>query len=103
MSAALGRRARRRLRRILEERSFEEIRELDFSAWRRDVRVLAAARAVDSTGCDLRTALLALIAESSDRSADEIQETADLTPLIENCPEARSLVLRAVRAWLEEV
>ena len=103
VSAELGRRARRRVRRVLEGRSFAEIRELDFAAWRREVRVLAAARAVDEAGCDLRTALLARIGEHSEHSVEEIGETADLTPLVAACPEALSLVRRAVRAWLQEV
>ncbi|MDJ0851248.1 MAG: hypothetical protein QNK04_22985 [Myxococcota bacterium] len=103
VSAEIGRRARRRLRRVLAGSTMDELRGVDFRAWRRDLRVLAAARAVDETGCDLRTALVALLCEGSDRSAEEIADTADLTPLVADCAEASSLVRRVVRAWLAEV
>lgn len=103
VSAAIGRRARRRLRKALDGSTMEDLRNVDFTAWRRELRVLAAARAVDETGCDLRTALVVLLCEGSERSASEIAETADLTALVAESAEASSFVRRVVRAWLGEV
>ena len=97
------RRARRRLRRALGEVSLEEIQAIDVAAWRSELRALAAATALDETGCDLRTALLALVCEASDRPASEIGETADLTHLTADCPEARGLLRRVARAWLGRI
>jgi tetratricopeptide (TPR) repeat protein len=103
LSAALGRRARRRLRRLLEDVSPEAVRALDVDRWRSEVRALAAARAVDTTGCDLRTALLTLVCERGDESPRDIPDSVDLSPRVDACPEARSLLRCAVRAWLAEI
>jgi tetratricopeptide (TPR) repeat protein len=103
LAEALSRRARRRLRRALGTASLEEIRAIDFAAWRSEVRALAAASTLDDGQGDLRTALVALVSEVSEDPTDRIQETADLSPLLARCPAARSLMRRAVRAWLEEI
>ncbi len=100
LAEALGRRARRRVKGILGDVSLDAIQAIDFAAWRSELRALAAARAIDETGCDPRTALLALVCEASDRSASEITQTTDLTALVTNCPEARALLRWAIRAWI---
>lgn len=100
LSGTIGRRAKRRLRRALAQTNVESIEDFDFEGWRRDLRALAAARAVDGLGGDLRTALVALVCELDDRSPAEIDATADLCPLVAACPEARALVARVARAWI---
>jgi tetratricopeptide (TPR) repeat protein len=101
LASALGRRARRRLRRALEGTSPAAIAALDWGAWLAEVRTLAAAVALDETRGDLRTALLACLADDAERPADSLHEAADLTVLVSAHPEARSLLRRAVRAWLD--
>ena len=101
LASALGRRARRRLRRVLEGTSLAAIAALDREAWLAEVRTLAAAVALDETRGDLRIALLACLADDAARPEESLQETADLTVLVGAHPEARSLLRRAVRAWLD--
>jgi tetratricopeptide (TPR) repeat protein len=103
MSAALGRRARRRLRRLLAGTSLDAIAQVDFAAWRSEVRALAAAIALDGSGGDLRTALVALLCEASESSPHDLPPSADLTPLVAACPEARALLHRSVCTWMESL
>ena len=100
LSSALGRRTRRRLRRILEDVSVEAIEAIDFAAWRAELRVVAAAQAVDATGGDLRAALVALLLDAEEPADDAFGVNSDLTPLVTGCPEARALLTRVVRAWM---
>jgi tetratricopeptide (TPR) repeat protein len=102
LTAALGRRARRGLRRLLEGISLDALARVDFEAWRSELRGLAAAVALDATGGDLRAALVALAVETSERAA-ELPPTADLSPLVAASPEARSCLRRVVRAWLSRL
>jgi tetratricopeptide (TPR) repeat protein len=101
MSSAIGRRMRRRLRRILDGETLEAIAAVDFTAWRAEVRALAAAVALDETGGDLRTALAVLIAEESDHAVLDLPNSADLTPYVAAYPRAQSLLRRVVRSWLQ--
>ena len=102
LSSALGRRTRRRLRRILDEVSVEDIEAIDFAAWRAELRAVAAAHAVDAINGDLRAALVALLSDGEEAADDAFRENTDLTPLVSGCPEARALLTHAVRAWLAE-
>jgi tetratricopeptide (TPR) repeat protein len=103
MSSAIRRRARRRLRRILGGESLEAIAEVDFAAWRTEVRALAVAIALDETGGDLRTALGVLISEESDHAVLDLPDGADLTPYVAAYPQARALLRRVVRTWLQSL
>jgi len=103
VSSALRRRTRRRLRRILEDTSLEEVAQVDFGAWRNEVRALAAAVALDETGGDLRTALTVLIGEDSDNASFELPEDADMTPYVAAYSQPRALLRRVVRTWLESL
>jgi tetratricopeptide (TPR) repeat protein len=102
LSSALGRRTRRRLRRILDDVSVEAIEAIDFAAWRDELRAVAAAQALDTTGGDLRAALVALLSDGEEPADDDFREDADLTTLVRGCPEARALLGRAVRAWMAD-
>jgi hypothetical protein len=100
LAAALGRRTRRRLGRILEERGApaEALASIDFGSWRAELRALAAAEALRRSGETFRTALLALLSDEPGlRPAPE----ADLAPLVERAPEARALVRRVVLGGCE--
>jgi tetratricopeptide (TPR) repeat protein len=100
MSSAIRRRLRRRIRKILGGESLERIAAVDFGAWRREVRALASAVALDQGGGDLRTALAVLISEESDRPVLDLPDDADLTPYVAAYPIAQSLMRHVVRAWL---
>ncbi len=99
LTAALGRRTRRGLRRLLDGVPLETLASVDFDAWRSELRGLAASVALDETAGDLRTAFVALVDETGQR-AREIAPTSDLSPLVAVSPEARGLLRRAIRAWL---
>jgi hypothetical protein len=103
LAVAFGRRARRRVRRVLGSLGRAEIEAFDFTTWRRDLRVLAAAHAVDDGSGDLRTALLACICDAEDRSPGEFEPTHDIAEQVADCAEARGMMQRAVRAWLAQI
>jgi hypothetical protein len=103
VSSAIKRRLRRRLRRHLDDESMDEIDQIDFEDWRGEVRALAAATAVDETGIDLRTALIALARDASEHRAEEISESADLTAWVAERPAANALLRQAIRSWLHQL
>ncbi|MFQ5417139.1 MAG: tetratricopeptide repeat protein, partial [Myxococcota bacterium] len=103
MATAIRRGTARRLRKILNGTSLEEINATDIAAWRIDVRALAAAVAVDETGADLRTALMVLIAEAGEHDESDLATNADLTPFVAAHPLPRALLRRAVHTWLEKL
>ena len=73
---AIRRRTRRRLRRIFEGVTLAEIDAVDFSAWRQEVRALAAQIALDACGGDLRSALVAMIEDETDPGGLDLPEAA---------------------------
>ncbi|MBW2361078.1 MAG: hypothetical protein JRG84_09275 [Deltaproteobacteria bacterium] len=103
ISETFGRRARRRVRRVLGGVTRGEIEGLDFTLWRQELRTLAAARAVDIGAGDLRTALLAGICNAEDHSPGDFEPTRDIAVLVAACDEARGVMQRAVRAWLTQI
>jgi len=102
LARELGRRARRRVRRELGDLPVWELGEIDYTAWRRELRTLAHARALDAGGGDLRAALRALVETGEGRSSTPGPED-DLTDLVAADPAARALLRRAVLAWLERL
>jgi len=99
LARELGRRARRRVRRELGDVPVWELGEIDYTAWRRELRTLAHARALDAGGGDLRAALRALVETGEGRSSTPGPED-DLTDLVAADPAARALLRRVVLAWL---
>ena len=102
MSDALGRWARRRVRKAMGSSSPEEIAEIDFTAWRSELRALAHAAALDTCGGNLRAALCALLQDAGQLASPPTDEV-DLTPLVEGTPEARELLRRLLVVWSETV
>jgi tetratricopeptide (TPR) repeat protein len=97
LQRALGRWTRRKIRRVLDALSPEDVRALDVELWRIELLGLAAERALESFGGDLRAAL-----ESMSRRSDSdgaISETDDLCALLAADPVARALLWRIERAW----
>ena len=101
LDRALGRRTRRKIRRSLEETSLDQLRAIDFGAWRLAVRGLAAAVAVDSGEGDLRAALVALCREGEETSYE--METEDWTTRIQAEPLANELLRRVATSWCSEL
>jgi tetratricopeptide (TPR) repeat protein len=102
LSDAIGRWPRRRLRKAMGSSSPEEIAEIDFLAWRSELRSLAHAEALDAHGGDLRTALCVLLQDAG-RLTGVPPDDTDLTALIEAAPEARELLRRVTVAWSDTV
>jgi hypothetical protein len=99
LASALGRRARKRVRRALETTTPEEIASLDFDQWRAELRGLAATVVLRRKGGQLRTALLALL----DDVGSSPPEGADLSHLVQASPAAGALYGRLVRAWVDSL
>lgn len=103
LSTAIGRRTRRRLRRLLGETGLDAVQALDFAAWRRSLRALAAGQALVSARMGLREALVALLRDDEVPVPDALDEGADLTPYLREGTVARALVRLAVIGCLESL
>ena len=103
LSAALGRRTRRRVRKLLEGISAEDIAAIDFAAWRTELRTMAHAAALDTTGGNLRAALLALSSDESLAETRVIDPDVDLSVHIGDRPTARTLLARVVLVWIDTI
>jgi hypothetical protein len=101
LSSSLGRRARRRVRKVLGEIDAEAIASIDFEAWRADLRGLASARVLESSGVEFRTALTAWLQSGDDGDAEAIPPEADVSQLVATRPEALSLLRSVISAWVE--
>jgi tetratricopeptide (TPR) repeat protein len=99
LSAALGRRRRRKLRRVLgDDATPDDFAAIDWDAWQVEMRALAAAEALRRDDASLRTALIALTGET-DENAD-LRGEAHLAPHVEADPIARAFLARIVGDWL---
>ncbi len=104
LTRVLGRRSRKRLRRLLDGRGSDEIARIDFPRWREELRGLAGVAALASTGAPLRTALCAwLVAEHEGDEVPSPGPEDDVSALVAACPEARALLRRLVLDWIESV
>ena len=103
ISSAVNRRLRRRLRIHLKGESMDSLGRVDFDAWRNEIRAMAGAIAVDETGIDLRTALTALIRDSSDGSGEEFAPPAYSTDWTAARPATTALLRQAIRSWLSQL
>jgi tetratricopeptide (TPR) repeat protein len=103
LSGTLRRRQRRKLRRLIEETSVEEIEAIDYDQWRIDLRGLAAEIALHDGDEELRTALIALVRDEHDGLDDEVRDDADLSELVATAPVARALMRRLVFRWLDDI
>jgi tetratricopeptide (TPR) repeat protein len=99
---ALGRRARKRLKRVLGETPAEAIAGIDFAAWRAELRGLASASTLAGSNVDLRTAFLAWVADDPE-GARPVPAEGNLSERVAASPEARALLGRLVEAWIPHV
>jgi hypothetical protein len=99
LSEAIGRRRRRKLRKILgEDVTPGMFADVDWEAWGIEMRALAAAEALRRDGVSLRTALVALAGETE--RARDLRTEAHLAPHVEADPIARAFLVRVVGDWL---
>jgi tetratricopeptide (TPR) repeat protein len=103
LASALGRRARRRIKKALGETTVTDVQAIDFGAWRSELRAMAATQAVDDAGCTLRAAFVALACSAEEGAASEVAADADLTTLVAECPVAQELLRRCIARWLPEI
>jgi tetratricopeptide (TPR) repeat protein len=99
---ALGRRGRKRLKKVLGETPAEAIAAIDFAAWRAELRGLASAATLAGSSADLRTAFLAWVAEDPE-GARTLAVDGDLSGRVAASAEARALLRRLVEAWIPHV
>jgi hypothetical protein len=99
LTEGLGRRRRRKLRRILGEGArSEDFGGIDWAAWQTEMRAMAAAEILRRDDADLRTALVALAADAAD--GVDLREESHLAPRVEADPTARRFLSRVVGDWL---
>ena len=72
---------------------------LDVAAWRAELRALAAARVLERSGLDLRSAWVSRLG-LSEADCRALPDGSDLTELVTECPETRALLRRIVDAWV---
>lgn len=97
LSRTLGRRVRRRLRRLLEGVDAEAVASIDFAAWRAELRGLASAAALAADEAELRTAFLAWTHAGDSRLPPP---ESDLREAIASRPEACALLHHLVDCWI---
>ncbi|MCG8590889.1 MAG: tetratricopeptide repeat protein, partial [Proteobacteria bacterium] len=100
LADAIGLWSRRKLRRVLENVTLEELAAVDFEAWWSDLRTLAAGVALDRAEGDLRTVLVTLLTAPGDTPPPD---SADLCPLVAANADAQRLLARVVQTWAEQV
>jgi hypothetical protein len=103
LSASLGRRTRRRLRKLLPDEAPDAVERVDFADWRAELRGLASIDALRSSDADLRTAFLAWLPDDQDDDPRTIPPEADIRERVAACPEARALLRRLTRVWLAAI
>jgi tetratricopeptide (TPR) repeat protein len=101
LSASLGRRARRRVRRVLGEIDAASIASIDLEAWRTDFRGMASAFALESSKVELRVAVTAWLRPGDGDHAQAIPPEADVSQLVAAHPEASALLRCLISAWVE--
>ena len=99
LSRALGRRARKRVRRALEPYGPADVAALDVRSWRAELRALAGAIVLEREPIELRAALVAWLPLGEGEAAPHAE--ADLRPALQAVPEALALLRRVVAAWSE--
>jgi tetratricopeptide (TPR) repeat protein len=101
LSTSLGRRARRRLRKVLGEVDADAIASIDFEAWRSDFRGMASALALESSKGELRVAVTAWLQPGDGDDAQAIPPEADVSQLVAARPEASALLRSVISAWVQ--
>jgi len=103
LAEALGRRTRKRLKKVLGETPAQHIEAIDFAAWRAELRGLASFAALAGGTTELRTAFLAWVAADDPEGARLLTAEGDLCPRVAVIPEARALLARLIDAWTPHV
>jgi tetratricopeptide (TPR) repeat protein len=100
LASELGRRLRRRVKKLLEGTTLRSVSETDFAAWQRELRALAGARVLAAGTADLRGALVSLVREDAAGPPLEARDGDDIGARVAASPLALALLRRIVRDWL---
>jgi tetratricopeptide (TPR) repeat protein len=103
LDRSLGRWARRKVRRIVEETSLAEIEAMDHEAWGHDLLAIAAAQAIDRNGGDLATVLRALLVLEADEGTPCASEGSGIATRASASEPARRLLMRVTRMLCERL
>jgi hypothetical protein len=103
LSKALGWFARFRLKRALARHSPRQIADMDFSAWRNELRRRARAWALDATDGDLSAALVAVVSDDKGPEVRGLDPESDLTPLVGDCLAGRDLMRDVTLSWVRSL
>ena len=103
LSSAVKRRTRRRLSKVLEGVSREQIAAIDFSDWRIAVRAMAQSVAIDQTRIEFGEALTSVASRSADETPDDNTGAAALPQRVARSREAGALLRRAIGTWLNRL
>ena len=94
LDQSIGRWTRRKLRRVVEETSLDEIESFDHEAWGHELQAIAAAQAIDRNGGDLRSVLRALLALEAKDGPPQFTKDAELATHASASEPARRLLSR---------
>lgn len=94
LDEAIGRWSRRKVRRIVEETTMQEIESIDHLAWGEELRAMAAAQVVDRNGGELQHVLRALLILDPNTSESPAFEGAEIATLAASSDAARRLLTR---------
>jgi len=103
LSGALGWFARFRLKRALARHSPRQIADMDFSAWRNELRRRARAWALDATDGDLSAALVSVVSDDKGPEVRGLDPESDLTPLVGDCLAGRDLMRDVTLSWVRSL
>ncbi|MBW2240831.1 MAG: tetratricopeptide repeat protein [Deltaproteobacteria bacterium] len=103
MSRTIGRRTRRRLRKSLGQLTPETLAEVDWNAWRMQLRVEAAGVALERVDGELRSAFLAWLETENGSTSENLPPESDLRDRVLAEPQAELFLRRLIDAWRQEL
>jgi len=101
LAAALDKRTRRHLRRLLQPVGTHRIAAIDFEAWRAELRAMACAIALERCGGDLELALRSVLRNAADFPEDVPPPGAPIVQQVATCPTAHALLRQVVLRWID--
>ncbi|MCP3986463.1 MAG: tetratricopeptide repeat protein, partial [bacterium] len=99
LSRTLGRRTRRRLRKNLGQLTPEALNEVDWDAWRMQLRAEAAGLALERVDGELRSAFLAWLELEDGAPSETLPPESDLRDRVAAHPQVRLFLRRLIDTW----
>ncbi|MCP5058836.1 MAG: hypothetical protein GY937_19215 [bacterium] len=103
LSRTLGRRTRRRLRKSLGQLTPEALAEMDWNAWRMQLRVEAAGVALERVDGELRSAFLAWLETEDGAASETLPPESDLRDRVTAEPHAELFLRHLIDIWGREL